>query len=152
MIKRIQQLSPIQLIIGLFFIACIAPVIHYPLTDGDIAHWAPWAHDIANNFNFLSARSDQSHGPFLAWSTGLSMAMFGSHYLILNSINLLCGCGLIYLVYLYGSTVLKSQKIAQISAVMASASVIFVYLSRTPMYDWPAAFGFLGFVYFYPST
>ena len=130
------------------------PFLGFPLTDGDIAHWVGWAHRIGQTGYFLSAGTDQAHGPLLPWVTGLFEAFF-SGFWVFNVLNGACGVLGLGLVYHFARRFWGRVDVAQVAAFFYLTSLITVYLSRTPMYDWPAAvfyFGFCGFLFFYLSA
>jgi len=140
---------PLTWIVFAFFIITSWPFVGFPLTDGDTSHWVNWAQDIALHGNFLSAKSDQSHGPFLAWGTSVLIGLFSLSYYTLNLFNLLCGLGTIALIYMLCQQFGASQKTSTLAAVFAATNFVWVYLSRTPMYDLPATFGYTMFCYAY---
>lgn len=140
---------PLTWILFAFFMITSWPFVGFPLTDGDTAHWVNWAQDIARHSNFLSAKSDQSHGPLLAWGSGILIGFFSLNYYTLNLFNLLCGMGTIVLIYVLCQQFGVSQKNTAIAAVFAATNFVWVYLSRTPMYDLPATFGYILFCYAY---
>ena len=148
-IKQLFQ-SPLTWLFLAFFLITSWPFVGFPLTDGDVAHWVPWAQDIALHGNPLSAKSDQSHGPMLAWGTGVLIRLFSLNYYILNLFNLLCGLGAVVLVYAVARKLRTgSDMLPIVAGVFAATNFMLVYLSRTPMYDLPAAFGFTLFCYAY---
>ncbi|NBV42196.1 hypothetical protein EBR96_05445, partial [bacterium] len=70
-------------------------------------------------------------------------------FLLYNLFNLSCGLLGIFWIYWFSLKFWKDSKIAALAAVLASSSIVWVYLSRTPMYDWPAAIFFFGFCGYY---
>lgn len=148
-IKQLLE-CPLTWILGVFFLITSWPFVGFPLTDGDVSHWVPWAQEIASHGNPLSAKSDQSHGPLLAWGTALFIRFFSLNYYVLNVFNLLCGLGCVGLVYAIAHKIgPNTGKLPLLAGVFAATNFMMVYLSRTPMYDLPAAFGFTLFCYAY---
>ncbi len=131
------------------FIVGSWPFVGFPLTDGDIAHWTGIAKEIQVNGNFLTSAHDQSHGPFLAWTSGILSRLHPDAFYLYNLSNLLCGVLGIMWIYYFALKNWKNKKIANLSVVLASTSVVWLYLSRTPMYDWPAAVFLFGFMVHY---
>ena len=151
-ISRVKALvqSPLTWILLVFFLMTSWPFVGFPLTDGDVAHWVPWAQEIALHSNPLSAKSDQSHGPLLAWGTAFLIRLFSLNYYVLNLFNLLCGLGCVGLVYAVARKLgPNTGRLPLLAGVFAATNFMLVYLSRTPMYDLPAAFGFTLFCYAY---
>ncbi|MGE4170074.1 MAG: ArnT family glycosyltransferase [Candidatus Margulisiibacteriota bacterium] len=150
MIKRLFK-HPLFYLLLLSFLMTSLPFVRYPLTDGDIEHWLYVAKDIRLHNTFLTSANDQGHGPLLGWTAGILSKPFPNQLYVYNLFNL--GCGLLGLVVMY----LTAQRIwgkreAQLSTFLFSTSLVFVYLSRTPMYDWPTAifyfiFGMLYLLY-----
>lgn len=136
---------PLLLIVSIFFLVVSWPFSGFPLTDGDIAHWVDWAYEMARNGNFLAAESDQSHGPLLAWGTALFITIFSLNFYTLNLFNGLCGMGCVLLVYVACKGYKLEPNIRLISTTFTAINFVMVYLSRTPMYDLPAAFGYMLF-------
>lgn len=137
-------------VIAIFFLIVGWPFAQFPLTDGDIAHWVPWAKDMALHGHFLSAKTDQAHGPLLPWATAVFIRLFSLNYYVLNVFNALCGVGCVGLVYvLYRRMSPQGLSYAGVPMVFAASNFVMVYLSRTPMYDFPAAFGYTLFCYAY---
>lgn len=130
------------------FIIFAWPIIYYPLTDGDIVNWAQYAGKIHSVSDAFSTSSDQGHGPLMIWTGALFLNIFGSSFFALNFFNLMLGLLGIALMY-YFSLKFFSHKTAKLSAFLGTNSIAFVYLSRTPMYDWPATIMFFTFCVFY---
>ena len=145
MFSKLNAHKPFLLVLSVFFIITSWPFINFPLTDGDIGHWVDWANKIALHNSFLSAESDQAHGPMLAWGSALFIKLFSLSYYSLNLFNLLCGMGLVCLMYISVQYLGKSKETALLSSVFATTNIVFVYLSRTPMYEMAATLGFFLF-------
>ncbi len=125
------------------------PFFYFPLTDGDIAHWVPWATEIRLHHNFLSAPSDQAHGPLLAW-TGSVFGTFSPHSFYAYALfTILCGVLTVATVYAFAQKLWRNAGLSQFAAVVFMTSLAAVYFTRTPMYDWPATTFFFAFCYFY---
>lgn len=120
----------------------------YPLTDGDISHWTAVAYDISKTGSPLTSIHDQAHGPLLATFGGLYYRIFPSFF-SLNLFNLQCGLYGLWLMSFLFSTVFQKPHLRFLAVSMAASSLVWIYLSRTPMYDWPAAIGFFGFTVFW---
>jgi len=131
------------------FVVASWPFVGFPLTDGDIAHWVGIAKEIRIHSNFLTSSQDQAHGPFLYWTSGILTHFRPQSLYFYNLSNLLCGVLGIIWIYYYAFRNWQDKTIASLAAVLASTSVVWLYLSRTPMYDWPAAIFFLGFCVHY---
>lgn len=144
--------SPLFAFFAFAFIVTSWPFIYYPLTDGDIIHWVKIAQDVQLHHHFLTGAHDQAHGPLLSWTAGvLSILNPGSFYL-LASFNILCGLVGLGLIYFFAHKLWNTPALSRLAAFIFSTSLVYVYLSRTPMYDWPAAvfyFGFCGFFSLY---
>jgi 4-amino-4-deoxy-L-arabinose transferase-like glycosyltransferase len=140
---------PLTWIVVGFFLITSWPFVGYPLTDGDTSHWVRWAQEISQQSNFLSAKSDQSHGPILVWGTAVFLRLFSLSFYTLNLFNLLCGLGSLLLVYMISKQLGASRKTTLIATLFTTTNFMWVYLSRTPMYDLPAAFGYTLFCYAY---
>jgi 4-amino-4-deoxy-L-arabinose transferase-like glycosyltransferase len=147
MVRFLKQ--PFVWILLAFFLITSWPFVGFPLTDGDTGHWVRWAQEISQHGNFLSAKSDQSHGPLLAWGTSVFISLFSLSFYTLNLFNLLCGLGSLGLVYMLCKQLGSSQRTTLIATVFTATNFMWVYLSRTPMYDLPAAFGYTLFCYAY---
>ena len=131
------------------FIVGSWPFYHFPMTDGDIAHWIGIAKEIRIHSNFLSSSQDQAHGPFLFWTSAILTHLRPNSLYFYNLSNLLCGVLGIGWIYYYALRNWKDRRIAALSVVLAATSIVWLYLSRTPMYDWPAAIFFFGFCVHY---
>jgi len=147
--KQLIQKFPLMFLLALFFLSASLPFIHFPLTDGDIAHWVPVAKDIELHARFLTGIHDQAHGPLLAWITGIFAWILPSSFYLYSVFTIVLGLLGLRWVYLLSFQLFKSEKQALLSVVLASTSVAWVYLSRTPMYDWPAAIFIFGFCTYY---
>jgi len=132
---------------ALLFLGIIGsfPFVAFPLTDGDIAHWVGIAKHIQLYGQFLSCPQDQSHGPFLFWTSGLLTRIRPDSLYFYNLSNLICGLIGIGWMYYYGTTKWRDKRIGHLAVVVAATSIVWLYLSRTPMYDWPAAIFYFGF-------
>ena len=116
------------------------PFVGFPLTDADIAHWVPIAREIQLTGRFLTSSHDQTHGPILAWTAAM-FGFFSPHsFFLYNAFNWLCGLWGLVVMYVAGG-MLWGRRVASLAVGMAASSLSWVYLSRTPMYDWPAAMG-----------
>jgi len=116
------------------------PLVGFPLTDADIAHWVPIAREIQLTGRFLTSSNDQTHGPLLAWTAAVLAAPRPHAFWLYNLFNLCCGIWGLAVMY-GGARVIWGRRVAAMSVGMACTSLVWVYLSRTPMYDWPAAMG-----------
>lgn len=134
--------------LGCAFLLFSFPFWHYPLTDGDIVHWIPWVKEIRTHWNFMSAVSDQTHGPLLAWSGAVFTYFFPKQFYFYNLFNLLCGVLGVGVTYFFTKK-LWNRETALMATYLFSSSLVVIYLSRTPMYDWPAAIGYFIFCVFY---
>ena len=128
---------------------CSWPFIQFPLTDGDIVNWSKISYQISQSKQFFSTAADQGHGPLMAWGGALSLLCFGPSFLGLNLLNLLCGLFCVFLVYHLSKLFFKNEVSAGIAVFIHSTIIASIYLTRTPMYDWPATAAYLGFVYWY---
>ena len=148
MLKKIL-FSPLTLFIGCAFLVTSWPFFFYPLTDGDIIHWVKIAQDIRLNGHFFTGAHDQAHGPLLAWTAGLFSQLLPTSFYLLALFNILCGLWGVALTYFFSLAFWKNAPLAKLCTVIFSTSLVYVYLSRTPMYDWPAAVFYFGFCGFY---
>jgi hypothetical protein len=147
--NRIKDHSALIQALLFVFVVGSWPFFRFPLTDGDIAHWLGIAKEIRIHFNFLSSSQDQAHGPFLFWTSGILTQIRPNSMYFYNLSNLLCGVLGIGWIYYYALRNWKDRRIASLSVVLAATSIVWLYLSRTPMYDWPAAIFFFGFCVHY---
>ncbi len=134
------------------FVMLSVPFIHYPLTDGDVKNWADSAAILAQNNHFLGNLNDQAHGPLIVWGSALFLKFSPYSFYMLNFFNLSMGIAACGLMYFFSVRLWNSESLARFNVYLLSTSLMFVYLSRTPMYDWPAAvlyFGFCGFYLMY---
>lgn len=134
-------------IISAFFVLSL-PFHPYPLTDGDVQNWADVAQDIALTNSFLSGANDQGHGPLISWTSALFLKLIPKNFYMLNFFNLLCGLLCVYWMWFFSYKLWNTIGISRLATFFLSSSLVFVYLSRTPLYDWPATvflFGFFGF-------
>lgn len=131
------------------FIVLSFPFSPYPLTDGDIGNWAPVAQRIQSTGQFLSGANDQSHGPLIAWGSALFLKIAPTSYYALNFFNLLCGLLGVVLMYYFSKKLWHQEGAARLTTYLFVTSLVFVYLSRTPMYDWPATIFYFAFTGFY---
>ena len=67
------------------------PLVGFPLTDADIAHWVPIAREIQLTGRFLTSSNDQTHGPLLAWTAAVLAAPRPHAFWLYNLFNLCCG-------------------------------------------------------------
>lgn len=130
-------------------VVCSWPFVNFPLTDGDIVNWSKISYQIANSKQFFSTAADQGHGPLMAWGGALSLLWFGPSFLGLNLLNLVCGVVSVFLVYRLSKFLFNDETSAGIAVFIHSTIIASIYLTRTPMYDWPATAAYLGFVYGY---
>jgi 4-amino-4-deoxy-L-arabinose transferase-like glycosyltransferase len=131
------------------FILFSWPFISFPLTDGDIVNWSKVSVAFQQGEPLLSGGNDQGHGPLMAWTGYFFLNVLGQHFYSLNIFNALMGVLGVFLVYWFGRTFWKSDSIGALSAFLFVSSIAPIYLSRTPMYDWPAAIMYFGFAIFY---
>jgi len=150
------DLGGLARILAFAFLVFSWPFIYFPLTDGDIAHWVDWARGIAHHWHFLAVLSDQSHGPLLAWATAPFVRFFPTSFYAYNVFNLICGMLGVWWTYYFAQRfwgpkdVQGKTNLPLVSSFIFATSLVVVYFSRTPMYDWPAAifyFGFCGYYY-----
>lgn len=125
------------------------PFFSFPLTDGDIVNWSQVSVAFQQGESLLSGGNDQGHGPLMAWTGLFFLNVLGQHFYSLNVFNALMGVFGVFLVYWFAKSFWKSESIAGLSAFLFVSSIAPVYLSRTPMYDWPAAIMYFGFAIFY---
>lgn len=125
------------------------PFISFPLTDGDIVNWSKVSVAFQQGESLLSGGNDQGHGPLMAWTGLFFLNVLGQNFYSLNVFNALMGVLGVFLVYWFAKSFWKSDSIAGVSAFLFVSSIAPVYLSRTPMYDWPAAIMYFGFAIFY---
>ncbi len=154
MIKTLKTIiyHPLFLILFLSFLVLSWPFVKFPLTDADIAHWVPIAKEMSLKNNFFTAPADQSHGPLLAWGSSIFVKINAQSFYFYNFFNLLCSLLLIILTYFFSYKFWQNKSLSILNSVLISSSLVFVYLARTPMYDWVSAilfFGFGGFYYLY---
>ena len=124
------------------------PFIAFPLTDGDIVNWVKASVEVLNSNNIWGA-NDQAHGPLLPWMGALSIIIAPSNFYLLNFFNLVLAVLGIYWVYKLTDHLWGNPGASKLAAFLMTVSLAPVYLSRTPMYDWPAAILYLGFCYGY---
>lgn len=147
---NIKKINPLYWVLGFAVLVSGWPFIGYQFTDGDISHWIRIAGEIRNNFTFLTSSHDQFHGPFLAWLTAIFTLLKPSSFYLYNLTNALCFVLIVGLSYFFSEKIFSNKKLALFNAVLTSTGLMLVYLSRTPMYDLPAAafyFSFTGFYY-----
>jgi 4-amino-4-deoxy-L-arabinose transferase-like glycosyltransferase len=150
-LKPLQLLSKHKAFFQILLAATIIfswPLIYYPLTDGDIVNWAQFATQIHSFSDILTAPSDQGHGPLMVWTGAFFLSIFGNSFFVLNLFNLLMGLLGITLMY-YFSLKFFNENTAKLSAFLGTSTIAFVYLTRTPMYDWPATILYFAFCGFY---
>lgn len=135
--------------LAVVFFMLSMPFIQYPLTDGDIKNWADSAAILAQNNQFLGNLNDQAHGPLITWGSALFLKISPYSFYMLNFFNLIMGILGCYLMYFFSLKIWKSENLARFNMYLLSTSLMFVYLSRTPMYDWPATVFYFGFCGFY---
>jgi 4-amino-4-deoxy-L-arabinose transferase-like glycosyltransferase len=140
MIKALKPIWPFLLASFLIF---SAPFIHYPITDADCLHWIKISADLHRNWAFLTGINDQAHGPLLSWVSALFSAPFPTSNYSYGLFNILIGVAGVALAYFLAKETQSDPTNTPVSptlaAFMASTSLATVYLSHTPMYDWPAA-------------
>ncbi|MFA5879460.1 MAG: glycosyltransferase family 39 protein [Candidatus Margulisiibacteriota bacterium] len=140
---------PLFLILLLSFFVFSWPFFHFPLTDGDISNWAKLAKEVSCEHNFLTAKSDQSHGPLLVWGSSVFLLINHNSFYFYNLFNLVCGLlGLIF-IYFFSQKLWQNKSLSILNTVIAATSLVYIYFSRTPMHDWPCAIFYFGFVGFY---
>jgi 4-amino-4-deoxy-L-arabinose transferase-like glycosyltransferase len=114
------------------------PFFNFPLTDGDVGNWIYASVDIVNTGDIWGSH-DQGHGPLMAWMGAISIYFFGGSYYMLNFFNLLMGLLGIFFTYFITQQLFKKESVTNLATLFMCCSIAPVYLSRTPMYDWPAA-------------
>jgi len=147
--KALFQKYPVLPFLLFSFIVASWPFINFPLTDGDISHWVGIAKEIQINTNFLTSAHDQAHGPLLPWTAGIFTKLSPESYYLFNLFNILVGVLGTFFAFFFSKRILKDEGVAKLAAFIFSTSLVHVYLSRTPMYDWPAAIFYSGFCGFY---
>jgi 4-amino-4-deoxy-L-arabinose transferase-like glycosyltransferase len=125
------------------------PIWPYPLTDGDISNWAHVAQAVHVHGSFFGIASDQGHGPLIAWGSAPFLFFAPMSFFALNFFNLLCGLLGVGLMYYFSKRLFQQEGAARLSTYFLATSLVFVYLSRTPMYDWPATVMYFAFTGFY---
>jgi len=125
------------------------PVVFFPLTDGDVANWTDSAVELSQTGYFFSGTNDQAHGPLMVWTAAVCIKLLGQTFYALNFFNLIMGVIGAALVYFFSSKIWNDDRVGQLSAFFYVTSIAPVYLSRTPMYDWPAAVLYTAFCGFY---
>lgn len=125
------------------------PFIYFPLTDGDITNWIAPVKAMQASWNFCSTVSDQSHGPLLAWTASVLTFVSPKSFYLYNLFNLLCGLFGVWFTYWFSFQLWKKKELSLLATYLFSTSIAVIYLSRTPMYDWPAAMAYYGFCGFY---
>jgi 4-amino-4-deoxy-L-arabinose transferase-like glycosyltransferase len=147
---NIKNINPLYWVLGFSVLVSGWPFIGYRFTDGDISHWISIASEIRKNFTFLTSSHDQFHGPFLAWFTAIFTLIKLNAFYLYNLTNALCFVMIVWLSYFFSEKLFDSKKLALFNSVITATGLMLVYLSRTPMYDLPAAafyFSFTGFYY-----
>lgn len=147
MIKRIWN-APITPFLVAGFLIFSWPFLAFPLTDGDIVNWVKTSVEMLQTHNLWSA-NDQAHGPLLAWTGVAAILWAKGNFYMLNAFNLVLGLLGILGVYRLADYLWQTQGINKLAAFLMCTCIAPVYLSRTPMYDWPAAICYLGFCYGY---
>jgi len=127
------------------------PFLNFPLTDGDIVNWTKVSYQMTQTGQYFSTAADQGHGPLMAWGGALSLKLFGTSFLGLNLLNLFCGLIGVLLTFKLSKLLFDSSKSASLATFIGSTIIASVYLTRTPMYDWPATMAYLGFVTWYTT-
>jgi len=145
-----KKINPVFWVLLFSILVSGWPFIGYRFTDGDVSHWISIAGEIRNHFTFLTSNHDQFHGPFLAWFTALFTLLKPNSFYLYNLTNAGCYVLIVWLSYFFSEKIFKNKKLALFNTVLTSTGLMLVYLSRTPMYDLPAAafyFSFTGFYY-----
>jgi 4-amino-4-deoxy-L-arabinose transferase-like glycosyltransferase len=145
----IKKINPFYCVLGFSVLVSGWPFIGYRFTDGDISHWISIAGEIRKNFTFLTSNHDQFHGPFMAWLTALFTLIKPSAFYLYNIANAGCYVFIVWLSYFISKQTFKNKKLALFNSVITSTGLMLVYLSRTPMYDLPAAAFYFSFTGFY---
>ncbi|MBG91378.1 MAG: hypothetical protein CL521_06140 [Actinobacteria bacterium] len=125
------------------------PFVCFPLTDGDIVNWAQYSVSISSWSELLSSQSDQAHGPLMVWTGALFLKILPDVDLTLNMFNMLMGLLGIGTCYFWSKSLWRDDRVTWMNTFVFATSIATVYLSRTPMYDWPAAIFYLMFAAFY---
>jgi hypothetical protein len=144
--------KPLTWFLSFGFLVTSWPFIYYPFTDGDIANWVDVAREVRVNNLFLTGMSDQGHGPLLGWTAGIISKIAPYSFYAYGFFNLMMGVLGIWLMYYFCMKIWNKEKIANLATFLFATSLSFIYLSRTPLYDWPATimyFAFGGFYYLY---
>lgn len=140
---------PLFLVLLLSFFVFSWPFFHFPLTDGDIAHWTGIAKEVSIKHNFLTAPSDQSHGPLLIWGSAIFVLFNHTSFYFYNLFNLFCGIVGLGLIYFFSQKLWQNKSLSILNTVIAATSIVYIYFSRTPMHDWPSAICYFAFCGFY---
>jgi len=128
------------------FIIFSWPFFGYPLTDMDISHWVKVAKEVAFTGKMFTGINDQAHGPLLSWGAGFCVFLFGRSFYSYALFNILIGVLGVGYAYWVSWKLWQDERIASLAAFLSCTSLVTVYLSHTPMYDWVAAvFLFIGF-------
>jgi 4-amino-4-deoxy-L-arabinose transferase-like glycosyltransferase len=155
MIKKLMPklkdlvLHPLTLFLLFAFLVTSWPFIYYPLTDGDIANWTDVANEIRTSNIFFTGTNDQGHGPLLAWTAGIFSKVAPHSFYAYGFFNMLLGMFGVWVMYFLGKKIWPNEKITYLSLFLFTTSLAYVYLSRTPLYDWPATIMYFTYASFY---
>ncbi len=125
------------------------PFINFPLTDGDIEHWVKIATSVRVQNLFLTGPHDQAHGPLLSWTGGLLAHLHPTSFYLYACFSIVMGLLGVFWTYYFSQKFWKNTSLSKLCTFVFSTNIAFIYLSRTPMYDWPAAIFYFGFCGFY---
>ena len=134
--------------VGAFFLFSW-PFAYFPITDGDVNNWSDAAYALSQHWDFFSGDNDQSHGPLLVWTAAIAISVLGPVLYALNFFNVLFSVLGLVLIYYFSYEFWKNRVVASLACFFYVSCLGAVYLSRTPMYDWPASLCFFGFCGFY---
>ncbi|HCT85219.1 MAG: hypothetical protein DKM50_00695 [Candidatus Margulisiibacteriota bacterium] len=147
--SRLISKNPLLTCIVTAFIMMSWPFVYYPLTDGDVAHWIKVANHVRINNLFLTSINDQTHGPILSWASGIITKIAPHSFYSYALWDIVLGLFGIWLIYFFSYKIWHNRKIARLNAVILSSSLAYIYLIRTPMYDFTSAIFYFAFAGMY---
>ena len=114
------------------------PIVQFPLTDGDVRNWGEVVTNVLATGSFAQA-SDQAHGPLLVLSTVFFAQFVPVSFVLFNLFNAFMAVMGLICMRVAAREVMGSKALAEMASFMYVTTLVVVYLSRTPMYDWPVA-------------